>query len=171
MPSTSANSSWLKPKRFLRSLTASPKRFSRTELSTAERVDSAALSFYSIYGSNIEPNKLRMSARLSLFLVSPEIDLTVEIAVSPEALQAVALHLSELKDGWAKDNFCRRLGEEVGRVLPDVIDWRLKPPTKAQLALAKILCRQLGVDMPTDALTYRGEMFRFLERHKRMADR
>lgn len=107
-----------------------------------------------------------MTAGLSLFLVAPEIDLTVEISVPAESLEAVALHFAELRDGWAQDNFCRRLGEEVGRVIPDVIDWRLKPPTKAQLALAKTLCRQLGLTLPTDAIRFRGEMCRFLERHK-----
>ena len=113
----------------------------------------------------------QMSAGFSLFLVSPELDLTVEILLPPESLDAVAQHFAELKDGWDKDNFCRRVGEELGRVLPDIIDWRLKPPTKAQLALAKTLCRQLGLTLPAGALTYRGEMYRFLERNKRSVDR
>lgn len=100
---------------------------------------------------------------MTLFLVAPDIDVTVEIPISPEAMNAIALHLSGLRDGWAQDNFCKRLAEEVGKALPEVIDWRLKPPTKAQVALAKIVCRQLDVTLPTDAVKYRGEMCRFLE--------
>jgi len=81
-------------------------------------------------------------------------------------MDAIALHLAGLRGGWEQDNFCKRLAEEISKVLPDIIDWRLKPPTKAQIALAKIVCHQLEVSMPTDAIKYRGDMCRFLEIHQ-----
>lgn len=100
---------------------------------------------------------------MSLFLVAADIDLTIEIPISPDSMDAIALHLLEMRDGWAQENFRKRLAEEVGRVLPEIIDWRFKAPTKAQVALAKIICRKLDVSLPTDAVRYRGEMCRFLE--------
>lgn len=102
---------------------------------------------------------------MSLFLVAPDLDLTLEVPISPDSLDAVSRYLASVKDGWEHENFCKRLGEEIGRVLPEVIDWRYKPPTKAQLAFARTICRQLGIQLPTDAVTMRGEMHRFIEMH------
>lgn len=102
---------------------------------------------------------------MSLFLVSPDLDLTLEVPIAPDALEAVSRYLAAVKDGWEHENFCRRLSEEISRVVPEVIDWKHKPPTKAQLAFARSLCRQLGIFLPTDAATMRGEMHRFIELH------
>ena len=102
---------------------------------------------------------------MSLFLVVPELDLTLEIPIAQESLESVSRYMAAVKDGWEHENFCKRLGEEIGRTLPEVIDWKLKPPTKAQLAFARTLCRQLGISLPTDAASMRGEMHRFIETH------
>ncbi len=100
---------------------------------------------------------------MSLFLVAPDLDLTLEVPLAPDAMALITRYLAAIKDGWEHENFCKRLAEEVGRVLPEVIDWKLKPPSKAQLAFARSLCRQLGIPLPTDAATMRGEMCKFLE--------
>ena len=100
---------------------------------------------------------------MTLFLVVPDMDLTLEVPIAPDSLESVSRYLAAVKDGWEHENFCKRLGEEVGRILPEVIDWKLKPPTKAQLAFARTLCRQLDISLPTDAVSMRGEMHRFIE--------
>lgn len=100
---------------------------------------------------------------MSLFLVVPELDLTLEVPIAQESLESVSRYMVAVKDGWEHENFCKRLGEEIGRALPEVIDWKLKPPTKAQLAFARTLCRQLEISLPTDAASMRGEMHRFIE--------
>lgn len=100
---------------------------------------------------------------MSLFLVAPDLDLTLEVPIASDSMEAVNRYLAAVKDGWKHENFCKRLAEEIGRVLPEVIDWELKPPTKAQLAFARTLCRRLDIALPTDAATMRGEMHRFIE--------
>lgn len=100
---------------------------------------------------------------MSLFLVAPDLDLTLEVPIAPDSLDAISRYLRAVKDGWEHENFCKRLSEEIGRVVPEVIDWKLKPPTKAQLAFARTICRRLGIDLPTDAAAMRGEMHRFIE--------
>ncbi|WP_368563153.1 hypothetical protein [Pseudoxanthomonas sp. UTMC 1351] len=100
---------------------------------------------------------------MSLFLIAPDLDLTLEVPIPPDSLDAISRYLAAVKDGWEHENFCKRLSEEIGRVLPDVIDWKLKPPTKAQMAFARSLCRQLDIPLPTDAATMRGAMHRFIE--------
>ncbi|MBB3835282.1 hypothetical protein FHR55_003526 [Xanthomonas arboricola] len=100
---------------------------------------------------------------MSLFLVAPDLDLTLELPIAPDSLDALSRYLRAVKDGWEHENFCKRLSEEIGRIVPEVIDWKLKPPTKAQLAFARTLCRQLGIELPTDAVAMRGEMHRFIE--------
>lgn len=102
---------------------------------------------------------------MTLFLVAPNLDLTLEVPISPDVLGVIDRYLAAVKDGWEHDDFCKRLGVEIGRVLPEVIDWQLKPPTQAQIAFARSLCRQLGITLPTDAVSMRGEMHRFIERH------
>ena len=100
---------------------------------------------------------------MNLFLVPPDLDLTLELFIAPDSLDAVSRYLSAVIDGWEHENFCKRLAEEISRGLPEVIDWKFKPPTKAQQAFARTLCRQLGISLPTDAATMRGEMHRFIE--------
>ena len=108
---------------------------------------------------------------MNLFLVAPDLDLTLELSIAPDSLDAVSRYLSAVKDGWEHENFCKRLAEEISRGLPEVIDWKFKPPTKAQQAFARTLCRQLGISLPTDAATMRGEMHRFIEFNSQRLDR
>lgn len=100
---------------------------------------------------------------MSVFLVAPDLDLTLEVPIAPNALESVSRYLAAVKDGWEHENFCKRFASEIGQILPEVIDWQLKPPTKAQLAFARSLSRQLGIPLPTDAVSMRGEMHRFIE--------
>lgn len=102
---------------------------------------------------------------MALFLVEPDIDLTLELPMSPASLDALGRQFTSLRAGRGNERFCKRLAAEIERVLPEVIDWELKPPTKAQLAFAKSICYRLNVTLPAAALESRGAMYNFLETH------
>jgi hypothetical protein len=102
---------------------------------------------------------------MALFLVEPDIDLTLELPMSAASLDALGRQFMSLKAGRDNERFCKRLAAEVERVLPEVIDWELKPPTKAQLAFAKSICHRLKVALPASARESRGAMYSFLETH------
>ena len=48
---------------------------------------------------------------MNLFLVAPDLDLTLELSIAPDSLDAVSRYLSVVKDGWEHENFCKRLAE------------------------------------------------------------
>lgn len=102
---------------------------------------------------------------MDLFLVAPELDLTVELVIPPELSDSVRHFLAAVEGGCDHEEFCERLGRELGKILPELIDWKSKPPTKAQLAFAQSLCRKFGLSLPEQTRQSRGAMHQFLEVH------
>lgn len=100
---------------------------------------------------------------MTLYLVDPAVDLSLELPTPLAIESALALQWERLKDRKARDAFCKRMASQLSTVLPESIDWDIKPPTPAQLAYAMGLSRQLGVPIPSEAKRYRGHMHEFLE--------
>lgn len=100
---------------------------------------------------------------MSLYLVAPGLDLSIELYISESVEQALSLQWERLKDRTARDAFCRRMTNQLDSVIPDSLDWDIKEPTQAQVSYAMVLSKQLGVSIPSEALRYRGYMHEFLE--------
>lgn len=101
---------------------------------------------------------------VSLYLVDPGLDMSIELFISEPVERALALQWERLKDRSAQDAFCRRMTAQLESVIPESIDWDIKKPTPAQLSYAVVLSKQLGVTIPPEALRYRGTMHEFLEK-------
>lgn len=106
---------------------------------------------------------------MSLFLVAPSLDLSIELLISDQVERALSLQWERLKDRTAREAFCRRMTQQLDSVIPESIDWDIKEPTSAQVSYAMVLSKQLDVPIPPDALRYRGQMHEFLEKHSQLS--
>ena len=102
---------------------------------------------------------------MSLYLVAPGLDMSIELFISDQVEQALALQWERLKDRAAREAFCRRMTQQLDGVIPESIDWDIKEPTQAQVSYAMVLSKELDVPIPPEALRYRGNMHEFLEKH------
>lgn len=106
---------------------------------------------------------------MSLYLVAPGLDMSIEIFISDQVEKALALQWERLKDRAGREAFCRRMAQQLDSVIPESIDWDIKEPTPAQVSYAMVLSKQLDVPIPPEALRYRGYMHEFLEKHSEQA--
>lgn len=102
---------------------------------------------------------------LSFFLVAPAIDLSLEIPVTDDVALALSTQWERLPDHTSREHFCRRMEKFLEEMLPNVLDWDIKPPTPNQKAFAMVISRGLDIPIPSEANLYRGPMHEFLERH------
>lgn len=100
---------------------------------------------------------------MTLYLVDPSLELSIELPVSQPVEKALALQWERLADGPSREAFCRRMASQLNSVIPESIDWDIKEPTPAQLSYAMVLAKELQVPIPAEALRYRGNMYAFLE--------
>lgn len=106
---------------------------------------------------------------MTVYLVVPGLDLSIELYVSDQVEQALALQWERLKDRTVRDAFCRRMTRQLDSVISESIDWDIKEPTPAQVSYAMVLSKELGVAIPPEALQFRGNMHEFLEKHSQMS--
>lgn len=102
---------------------------------------------------------------MTFYLVAPAIDLSLEIPVTDEVALALSTQWERLPDHTSRELFCRRMEKFLQDMLPNVLDWDIKPPTPNQKAFAMVISRALGIPIPREASLYRGQMHEFLERH------
>ncbi|HDS1548049.1 TPA: hypothetical protein QEK98_000221 [Stenotrophomonas maltophilia] len=101
-------------------------------------------------------------APMPFFLVYTELDFTLELQLSADAQRRMHEQIIRLTAEGRVDTFKMRLSAELARVLPEQVDWDIKPPTPAQQALARSLALQLGSSIPIEARDSRFEMHRFI---------
>lgn len=102
---------------------------------------------------------------MSVFLVAPAIDLSLELPISETVEQALSIQWERLSDRKVREAFCQRIATQLDSLLPDALDWDIKAPTEAQMSFALVIAKTLGVSLPPEALRYRGSMHEFLDRH------
>jgi hypothetical protein len=90
-----------------------------------------------------------------------EMTIPLEIAVS-EALRVQMARLQA--DDKNLPQLCRRIAERMAISILEVLDVDLKPPTEAQISYALAIARDLNVNLPGEALLFRGAMSDFLDR-------
>lgn len=100
---------------------------------------------------------------MSLFLVAPAIELSLELPVTDETARSFVLQFERLEDPKVRDAFCERIALQLERILPEILDWDIKPPTPAQVSFALAISKDLGVAISPEALRFRGPMHDFLD--------
>lgn len=100
---------------------------------------------------------------MPLLLVHPGVDLTLELYVSPELEEAVALQWERVRKRTVRDTYVKALEYRLETLLRDCLDWDLKAPTEAQISYATLLAARHGVTIPAEAKKYRFHMAMFLE--------
>jgi hypothetical protein len=99
---------------------------------------------------------------MSFFLVCPELDFTLELQLTTTAEEQMIKQILRVQDEGDLTRFELRLATELGKVIPEAVDWDIKPPTRAQLALAQSLARQTGCPVSDVARSSRFEMHQFI---------
>lgn len=100
---------------------------------------------------------------MPLLLVHPALDLTLELYVSPDLEEAIALQWERVRKRTVRDTYVKALEYRLQDLLRECLDWDLKPPTDAQVAYATVLAARHGISVPSEALSYRFHMAMFLE--------
>lgn len=106
---------------------------------------------------------------MSLYLVNPGVDLTLELFISTRLEEAVAIQFERIKDRKVRDTFVRKLEKRLEGLLVECMDWDLKEPTEAQVTYAILVAKQLGIPLPSEARKYRFHMAMFLESYAEQA--
>ena len=105
---------------------------------------------------------------MDLFLVEHHSGLTLELVIEEPMRSALVRQFDRLGSPKEQEAFAKRLARRLSEVLPESLDWDLKEPTRAQLAIAKSLAKRLRCSIPDEALSSRAAMHAFLESHARM---
>ncbi|WP_128095372.1 MULTISPECIES: hypothetical protein [Stenotrophomonas] len=107
---------------------------------------------------------------MNFYLVCPELEFTLELPFSPLGREQVVRQVRRMQEeeGQAR-SFEYRLAEELSKLIPQLTDWDIKPPTGAQMAYATSLCAQLGIPLPAATRRSRAMMQTFLAEAKSLA--
>jgi len=100
---------------------------------------------------------------MTLYLVNPGVDLTLELYIAPAMEEAISIQWERVKDTAIRQTFVRKLEKQLERLVVECMDWDLKEPTPAQASYASLISRKLGVSIPSEALKYRFHMALFID--------
>ena len=100
---------------------------------------------------------------MALYLVNPSVEMSLELYVSTRLEEALTIQYERIRDRRVRDTFVKKLEQRLESLLADTMDWDLKAPTEAQLNYAKLIAKQLGIDLPSEAHKYRFHTAMFLE--------
>lgn len=104
-----------------------------------------------------------------LYLVNPAVEMPLELYVSHQLEEALSIQYERIKDGRVRDTFVKRLEKRLEALLSDSIDWDIKAPTEAQLSYARLVSKQVGVPLPSEAERFRFHTAMFLETYASQA--
>lgn len=90
-------------------------------------------------------------------------DINLEVPISDDVIEALDLQREHAIRIRHADKLMKNVAEKVEQAIQSCLDWELQSPTKAQLAYAASIARQLNVEIPEEVLRFRGEMHRFLD--------
>ncbi len=99
---------------------------------------------------------------MSFFLVDAESEFTLELSLSQQSEQDLRRQLAKLQEGGDAGTLSRRLAAELSRLVPEMLDWDVKRPTKAQIAYARSICYQRKIELPEQAMESRQAMHLFI---------
>ena len=91
----------------------------------------------------------------------------IEVPIRDATLEALRLQISRVQTKYVfLGPICERIGEKISETVLDVLDPDLRPPTDAQVKFALAIARELLINLPGEALQFRGTMHEFIERHQ-----
>lgn len=102
---------------------------------------------------------------MSFKLVNTDIDLDVQIELPVPLSDALKEHWRRRSHADLINEFTNELSKHFEKVVPEFVDWDIKPPTKSQLAYASLLCSKFGLCLTPDEVNCRGPMAQFLGYH------
>ena len=100
---------------------------------------------------------------MTLYLVNPGVDLTLELFIAPSMEEAICIQWERVEDKAIRQTFVRKLEKQLERLIVECMDWDLKAPTPAQASYASLISRKLSVSIPSEALKYRFHMALFID--------
>lgn len=106
---------------------------------------------------------------MALYLVNPSVEMSLELYVSTRLEEALTIQYERIRDRRVRDTFVKKLEQRLESLLADTMDWDLKAPTEAQLNYAKLIAKQLDIELPSEALKYRFHTAMFLETYSERA--
>lgn len=92
-------------------------------------------------------------------------DSDVPLPLDAPTREAWLVQCGRAEGAGALDRLKRRLAQCFATSLVECLDADLKPPTAAQLSYATDIARQLGLNLPAEAIRFRGEAMEFIRRH------
>lgn len=101
---------------------------------------------------------------MGLYLVAPEHGIALEVPISESDERALVRQWARLREATARERFNIRLGKHLTSALSEALDWDIKAPTDAQMALASVLAQKLATDVPPGALSSGLEMSLFIDK-------
>ena len=103
---------------------------------------------------------------MAVRLVDDENEWSVELTVDEDLREALLIQAQRYAEHVAPSApFLRRLRHVISELLSEAVDPDIQPPTQAQLSYALAISKRLGVNLPYEALRYRGTMVSFIARH------
>lgn len=103
---------------------------------------------------------------MAVRLVDDENEWSVELAVDEDLREALLIQAQRYSEHVAPSSpFLRRLRHVISELVSEAVDPDIQPPTQAQLNYALAISKRLGVNLPYEALRYRGTMVSFIARH------
>ncbi|WP_165782323.1 hypothetical protein [Solilutibacter silvestris] len=100
---------------------------------------------------------------MSLYLVMPGVEMSLEVFVPLQVEEAFAIQWERLKTSKEREKFANRVAQQLQLVLPQCVDWDIREPTQAQLTYAQLIAQQLGIPLPSEARKFRYHTAMFLE--------
>lgn len=102
------------------------------------------------------------SSEMSFFLVDADSEFTLELSLSKDSELDLRRQLEKLQKGSHSGTVSKRLAAEFSRLVPELLDWDIKRPTKAQIAYARSICYRLKIELPEEAMESRQAMHLFI---------
>lgn len=107
---------------------------------------------------------------MPISLVSETPNLSVDLDVGSDVIQALASSLERSDRLHGADDYRRKLAQAVAEAVGKTLPWELQPPSSAQLSFAASISRRLQVEVPVDAARYRGAMHEFISAHAELME-
>lgn len=90
---------------------------------------------------------------------------TLQLDVPDDRLIALTRQLARSEEVGHRDGFRDHIASTITQALNSRLDWDLLPPTEPQKSFAVSISEGLGLEIPGEALRFRGPMSEFLSLH------
>ncbi|WP_342316398.1 hypothetical protein [Lysobacter sp. FW306-1B-D06B] len=100
-----------------------------------------------------------------LTLCDDELAVELRLPIKPETAEVLRIQWGCLGSPEDEAAWAERFRIALEPALAEVLDWDLRPPSKAQVAYAVAITKALNINLPGEALLFGGAMWEFLERH------